>query len=182
MVITAHALLAEKIRLKSVSNERHFTLEAETVFRLYLAWHCSGVTQIYHMRIPAYALLAVHVRLKSVINEGHFTLEVEGVSRPYLSPHCGVVTEIWNIALPAHGPEAVQVRLKSVSNKDHFTLEAETFSSLSPRVLQRGDEYTIWHSLRMRYEQCKVRMNSSVINGCLRLRPKQGVLTLSPGD
>jgi hypothetical protein len=31
MVLPAHALLAVQARLKSVSNEGHFTLEAETV-------------------------------------------------------------------------------------------------------------------------------------------------------
>jgi hypothetical protein len=35
MVVPAHALNALQLRLKSVTNEGHFSLEAETVFRPY---------------------------------------------------------------------------------------------------------------------------------------------------
>jgi hypothetical protein len=66
-----------QVRLKSVSNEGHFTLEAETLLRSYLPLHCRGVTEIYHMALPAHALRAVQVTLKSVGNEGQFTLEAE---------------------------------------------------------------------------------------------------------
>jgi hypothetical protein len=45
MVLPAHALQPVRVRLKSVSNEGHFTLEAETVFRPYLPYDCSGVTE-----------------------------------------------------------------------------------------------------------------------------------------
>jgi hypothetical protein len=37
MVLPAHAQQAVQVTLKSVSNEGHFTLEVETVSRLYLA-------------------------------------------------------------------------------------------------------------------------------------------------
>jgi hypothetical protein len=46
MTLSAHALRAVKVRLKSVSNERHFTLEAETVFLPYFPSLCSGMTEI----------------------------------------------------------------------------------------------------------------------------------------
>jgi hypothetical protein len=36
MVLPAHALQAVQVTLKSVNNEGHFTLEAETVFRLFI--------------------------------------------------------------------------------------------------------------------------------------------------
>jgi hypothetical protein len=59
MILTAHALQALQVRLKSVSNEGHFTFEAETVFRPYLAYDCSGVTEKYHIVLPAHALQGV---------------------------------------------------------------------------------------------------------------------------
>jgi hypothetical protein len=77
MVHTAHALHAVQIRLKSVSNEGHFTLEGERVFGQYLPSHCHRMTGKCHMALPAHALQAVKVRLKSDSNEGHFTLEAE---------------------------------------------------------------------------------------------------------
>jgi hypothetical protein len=69
----------------SVSNEGHFTLEAERVLS-YLPLHCSRVTEICDVALPAHALQAVHVRLKSVYNEGHFTLVAETVFRPISPP------------------------------------------------------------------------------------------------
>jgi hypothetical protein len=61
-----HALPQVPVRVKSVSNEGHFTFEAETVFRLHLPSHCSEVTKIGHMVLPELPLRAVKVRLKSV--------------------------------------------------------------------------------------------------------------------
>jgi hypothetical protein len=71
-----------QVSLKSVSNEGHFTVEAETVFRPYLLSNCSGVNEICNMALPAHVLRAVQVRLKSVSNERHFTLEAEKLFRP----------------------------------------------------------------------------------------------------
>jgi hypothetical protein len=82
MVFPAHALRAVQVWLKAVRNEGHFTVEGETVFRLYLTWDCSGVSQKYHVVLPTRALRAVQVRLMAVSNEGHFTLRVETVFRP----------------------------------------------------------------------------------------------------
>jgi hypothetical protein len=96
-----------------VSNEEHFQLKAETVFRLYLNWNCSGVTEICHMALPAQALRAVHVWLKSVINEANITREEKHFF--VLSPLAiSLVPEICAVALLAHGLRAVQVRLKLV--------------------------------------------------------------------
>jgi hypothetical protein len=64
--LSARALLEEKIRLNSVSNEGKFSLYDETVFRSYFLWHCSGVTEICHVKLHAHALRSVQVRLKSV--------------------------------------------------------------------------------------------------------------------
>jgi hypothetical protein len=55
MALHTHALQLLQGWSKSVSNEGHFTLEAETVFSPYLPSHCSGVTEICHMAIPAQA-------------------------------------------------------------------------------------------------------------------------------
>jgi hypothetical protein len=45
MVLSAHALRAVQVRLKSVSKEGHFTLEAEIVFRPYLTQDSGVVTE-----------------------------------------------------------------------------------------------------------------------------------------
>jgi hypothetical protein len=67
MALLAHALQAVQIRLNSVSNEGHFTLEAEKLFRPYLPSHCSGVNEICHMELLVHALGSAQVRLKSVV-------------------------------------------------------------------------------------------------------------------
>jgi hypothetical protein len=64
MPLVAHALRAVKDRLKSVSNEGHFTFEAETVFRPYLPVHCGGMREKCQMALPTQALKAVQDRLK----------------------------------------------------------------------------------------------------------------------
>jgi hypothetical protein len=74
MPLNVHALRAVQIRLKLVSNEGHFTPEAETVYRPYHPSHCNGVTEIGFVVLPAHALRAGAVRLKTDSNEGHFTL------------------------------------------------------------------------------------------------------------
>jgi hypothetical protein len=111
VTLSAHALQAVQFRSKSVSNEGHFALVAETVSRPYLPLHCSGVTETCEISLPAHALQAVQVRLKSVSNEGHFILESETRFRPYLPSHCSGVNEIVrHVAISAHARDAVQVR------------------------------------------------------------------------
>jgi hypothetical protein len=63
MALPAHALRAVQVTLKSLGNERHFTLEARIFYRAYLPSHCSGVTEICLMALSAHALQAVQVRL-----------------------------------------------------------------------------------------------------------------------
>jgi hypothetical protein len=94
MAHPVHALQTVQVRLKSVSNKGHYSLEAETFSHPYLPLHCSGVTETYHVALPVHALQIVQVRLKSVSNEGHFTLEAEAVFGPYLPSHCSGVSEI----------------------------------------------------------------------------------------
>jgi hypothetical protein len=94
MALTAHALKAGEVKLKSVSNEEHFTVDAKTVIHPLLPSHCSGVLQISHMAIAAHVLRAVQVRLNSVSNGGHFTLEAHTAFRPYLPEHFSGVPEI----------------------------------------------------------------------------------------
>jgi hypothetical protein len=45
MVVNAHALQGVHVKLMSVSNEGHFTLEVKRVFGLYLPYNFSGVTE-----------------------------------------------------------------------------------------------------------------------------------------
>jgi hypothetical protein len=73
MAHPGHELRAVLGRLKSVSNEGHLTLETERVFRLYLPYDCSGVTEICYLALAADAIPAVQVCLKSAINEVQFT-------------------------------------------------------------------------------------------------------------
>jgi hypothetical protein len=84
MVLALHALNKVHVRLKSISNEGDFTLEVETVLRLYCPQDCSGVTELYNMVLRVQALQTVEVKLKTVSKERHFTLEVGTVISPYL--------------------------------------------------------------------------------------------------
>jgi hypothetical protein len=122
-----------QVRLNSISIERRFNLEAETVFRPYLHSHYTGVTEICFMALLAHSLLAVEVRLKSGSNESLLTLETETVYRPYLLSHCRGVTEILNMVHSAHALETMQIRFKCVSDDRKFSLEAEkVFPSYFP--------------------------------------------------
>jgi hypothetical protein len=85
MVLTAQAQETFKVTLKAVSKEGQFTLEVERVFRPYLSWDCSGVTEKLYMVLRANVLQGVQVRLSSFRNEGHFTLQGQTVFRPYLT-------------------------------------------------------------------------------------------------
>jgi hypothetical protein len=83
MVFIAHGLETLQVRLMSVSNKEHISLEVDSfssVSPLALQWG--------HLVLRAPALQPVKIRLKSVTNEGHFTLEVERVFRPYLPHDC----------------------------------------------------------------------------------------------
>jgi hypothetical protein len=55
MALPAHVLQVVQVTLTSVSNEGHFSLEAQTVFRPYLPKDCSGVTVIPHGTACAWA-------------------------------------------------------------------------------------------------------------------------------
>jgi hypothetical protein len=85
MVVSAHAQQAVQVRVKTVSNEGHFTIEAETVFRSYVPSHSSEVTEVSNKALPTCALRAMQVRLRSISNEGRFTIEAETIS--HQSPH-----------------------------------------------------------------------------------------------
>jgi hypothetical protein len=86
VALTARVLQVVQVWLKSVSNEGHFTREAETV-RPYFVSHCTGVTETSQMALTAHNLQVEHVLLKSVSNDGHFTREPETALRPSLASH-----------------------------------------------------------------------------------------------
>jgi hypothetical protein len=94
MALTAHALQAVQFRLKSVSNEGHFTLEAESVSHPYLPPPYSGRTEVSYMAHKAKALTAVQVTLRPVSKKRHFTMQHGRVTRPYVHPYFSGVTEI----------------------------------------------------------------------------------------
>jgi hypothetical protein len=77
MALLPHALRSIEGRLKSVSNEGHFTAGAEIVFRPYFPTHCSGVAETCHMSPYTQALRTQQVSFGSVSNEGHFTTVTE---------------------------------------------------------------------------------------------------------
>jgi hypothetical protein len=107
--LPVQALKSVQVWSKLVSNEGHFTVKAETVFRPYLASHCRGLTVVPHLPFSAHALQTFQVWSKSVSNEGHFSFDAGTVFRPYLISHCSRLTEA----------------SESVSNERHFTLGAE---------------------------------------------------------
>jgi hypothetical protein len=124
------------------SNVGHFNLDAETVFRPYLASHCCKVDQTPRFVLPPYATRAVHVWSKSGNKKGHFALEAEKVFRPYLATHGSGVTLTSNLEHPPHAPPPVEVWSKSICSERHFTIAAETLSSPSRLLLQRGSSNT----------------------------------------
>jgi hypothetical protein len=91
LTLPAHALQAEQVRLKSVGNEGHFTLEHETVFRRISPTIAVGL-QSFHKVLAAHMLKAMQRRMNTVGNESHFTLEIETLFRPYLPYDCSGVT------------------------------------------------------------------------------------------
>jgi hypothetical protein len=100
-----HALLssglhAVQIWSKSVSKDGRFVTETQTVSRPYVAFHCSGVTEITNLILPTHPVQTVQVWTKSGIKEGHFNLEAEAVFLPYLTSHCIGVTETSYLELP----------------------------------------------------------------------------------
>jgi hypothetical protein len=70
---------------KSGSKEGHFTLEVKTIFRLYLASHCSWMIHASNVAFSLHAPYPTEVWSKSGSKEGHFTPELKTVFR--LSPH-----------------------------------------------------------------------------------------------
>jgi hypothetical protein len=124
------------VTLSSVRNKGHFTLVAETVFRLHLPSHCSGVNEICHVTHSAHVLRAVKDGSKSVSDEWHFTIDAETVFHPHIPSHYSGVPEICHIKLPAHALREVQVRLESVSNKGTLLLRPKEFFVLnSPGIV-----------------------------------------------
>jgi hypothetical protein len=143
MALPTHAPQPTQVWSKLVSNERHFTLEGETLPRPYLASYCSGVTQTLHRALHPHAPQSVQVWSKSSNNEGYFTLEGETVFRPCLASHCSGVTQTQYMALSLPAEQPLQGWAKSVKNEGHITYENESFTSLYCLALQRGDSKSI---------------------------------------
>jgi hypothetical protein len=94
----------------------HFAREVETVFRPYLASHCSGATEIKHLALLTHAVEAVQVLSKS-----HFARGTESVFRLYLAWLCSGVTETSHLTLHTLTLKAVQVWSKWIGNEGHFS-------------------------------------------------------------
>jgi hypothetical protein len=54
LVLPAHAIQAEQVRLKSMYNEGNFILDAESVFPLYVTSHSNAVIEIDHIAFLAH--------------------------------------------------------------------------------------------------------------------------------
>jgi hypothetical protein len=160
MALSVHALQVRQVRLKSVSNQGHFTHEAERVFRLYLPSHWSGVTEIRHMVFPAHVLLAVQVRLKSVSNEGHITLQAGRIFLPYLPLACSGVTK--NATWHSLRIRYAQCKLGwswKVMKGTSILRPKQFFVRISHRIALRWLKEAAWHSICMRYMQCQLGWN-----------------------
>jgi hypothetical protein len=95
--------------VETVSNEDHFTPEAEMVFGPYLASHCRGVNENSQREFSAHSLQAGRFWSKLVSNKVHLTLEADKVFRTYLASHCSGVTKISHVALHSHVLQAGHV-------------------------------------------------------------------------
>jgi hypothetical protein len=94
---------------KSGSNEGQFTLEAETIFRPYLASHCSGLTLKSEMILPRHAPDPMQDWFISVSKEDHFTLEAKTVFCPYLTSRFPGVNETRHVTILSYAQNRVQV-------------------------------------------------------------------------
>jgi hypothetical protein len=149
MSLPAHALRVLLVRVNSISNEGHFTLEGETVFRLYLLSHFSGVTEMCHTS---------SLRMRNEHCKFGWTLSVmKGLLRPKIfglcNPRIAMGWLIYATGIPCAWELAVQARLKSDSNEGHFILEGETVLTVSPLLFQ-WDERNMPHGTQCACAKC----------------------------
>jgi hypothetical protein len=125
MTLPAHALRDMQVRLKSVSKQGHFTLDAKIVFRsvsprIAVAWLKYATWQSLRMSHKQTKLGWSRSVMEGTLLQGPKHVFV-------LSPsYHSAVTKICHMALLAYSLRSVEFRLKSVSNEVGFTLEAET--------------------------------------------------------
>jgi hypothetical protein len=72
MALPTHGLQAFG---RNTSNEGHFTLEAESVSRFYLASHCTGASEASGPLLIIHALQVGQIFSKVIGNERHFSRE-----------------------------------------------------------------------------------------------------------
>jgi hypothetical protein len=102
---------------KSNSNEGHFILETERIWRPYLASRCSGVAQASQVALTPHAPQPVQVWSKSGSNEGHFTLQNKTLL--VLSQRCDSNITCCTMY------QAVQISSSWGRNEGHITLHDE---------------------------------------------------------
>jgi hypothetical protein len=101
--LLARALHEVQVWSKSVSEEGHFTLQADTFSRSYLASYCKGVAEISDRVLCTDRLQAMYIWSRSASKVGHLTLEAGTVFPPCHSSHCREATESARCALPPRG-------------------------------------------------------------------------------
>jgi hypothetical protein len=137
---------------KLESNEAHYTLKAETVFRPYHASHCGGVTQESQVVLPSYVAQRVQARSKSGSNEENFTLEAETLSHPYLASHYSRLT-VHSLSL--RDTQCNFVRHRAVTKGTLLLKPKQFIVPISPPLIARIIKLHTWHSLNMLHNQCQ---------------------------
>jgi hypothetical protein len=124
MVLPGHTLEPLQVWSKSVGNELHFTLVTQTVFLLYLEYHC--IWGLKSACTPC-ILSTTSASLVAICEwQRAFYFLAQTVFRPYLLYHCIERIQTSYIALPKYPLQIAQVWSQSVCNEGHFTLVSET--------------------------------------------------------
>jgi hypothetical protein len=82
LALPADAAQLVQVWSKSVGNERHIILDAETAFRPYVASHCCGLTEGLHLALASHALESLQVWSKSAVKAGTLLLRPKGFFVP----------------------------------------------------------------------------------------------------
>jgi hypothetical protein len=162
-----------QVSSKTGSNKGHFTLDAVTIFRHYLATHFRVVVQIPKFTHTPHTPQPVHVWSKLVSNKGHFSLEAETVFRHNLVLRCRVLVQMSNLTTPSHVPQPLQFVSKSGSYKGHYTLEAQKsfFVTISPLIGGWWFKSETLPTFHIVHNHCKSGPIPTVTKGTLLLRP-----------
>jgi hypothetical protein len=111
-------------------------------------------------------------------NDGHFTHDVKTVFRPYLASNFSGMNQTSNVTLPTHVTRSAN--LVGILH-GHSTREAGKVFRLSCArpISARCLKHQSWHSLPIRYEQCKFGRNRSLVKATLLVKRKHFFVPVS---